>query len=96
MDKEKALQIAHEYAKTQKEYKFNVILYAGIFDGAHCVWLKDTSMPRYTGGGCVLSVYEDGAIDDDLYSFWQISRISMHALKSNGFNNIREVLLVKE
>ena len=55
MTKDEAMEIAYQYAK---EYypNYDRIWYAGEKSGWHFVWMKNTSLPRYTGLGVAIKI----------------------------------------
>lgn len=85
MTKEEAMKIANNYS--QKYYpNCDIVWYAGEIDGFHFVWIKDTTMPRYTGFGSAISISPKGDISK-ITSNAEIHEISKSAYELNdGYN----------
>ena len=61
MEKEKAMALAVEYAN--KNYPdCDIVWYAGEKSGWHFVWIKNSSLPRYTGLGRAITISPEGNI----------------------------------
>ena len=61
MTKEKAMEIAQQYAKKHHP-NYDRIWYAGEKSKWHFVWMKNTSLPRYTGLGVAIKISPSGDV----------------------------------
>jgi hypothetical protein len=81
MNEQKALQLATEYAR-QHNWNCDIIWHAGVIRGYHFVWLKNTSLPRYTGFGHALRISPNGEITE-IESNIEIHEIAKDAIKKH-------------
>lgn len=79
MNELKAMKIAQQYA-AQHFAKCNIVWYAGEKSGWHFVWLKNTSMPRYTGFGNAIKISPSGEVVE-INNNAEIHQISKSAIK---------------
>jgi hypothetical protein len=84
MNEQKALQIANEYAK-QHNWNCDIVWFAGVVDEHYFVWLKNTSLPRYTGFGYAVRISPTDEIVD-IESNIELHEISKAAMKLNNGN----------
>lgn len=84
MNEQKALQIANEYAK-QHNLHCDIVWFAGVVDEHYFVWLKNTSLPRYTGFGYAVRISPTGEIVE-INSNIEIHEIATAAIKLHDGN----------
>jgi hypothetical protein len=84
MTKDEALKIAQRYA-IQHGLHCDIVWYAGNRNGFHYVWLKNTSLPRYTGFGYAVRISPTGEIVE-INSNIEIHEIATAAIKLHDGN----------
>ena len=94
MNKEKALSIAQRYV-AESDMNYDVIWYAGETDGWHFVWLKNTTLARYTGMGEAIKISPSGKIVSVVDGI-ELHQIAKAAVKLNNGYEFFDKLRVKK
>lgn len=82
MTKEEATILAREYAN-KNHPDCDLVWYAGEKSGYHFVWIKNTSISRYTGLGSAIKISPKGKISR-VEGGMETLQISRHAIKLNS------------
>lgn len=79
------MKIGNNYS--QKYYpNCDIVWYAGEIDSFHFVWIKDTTMPRYTGFGSAIRISPKGNIYK-ITSNAEINEVRKSAIKLHDAYN---------